>query len=114
MGPLLPDNNRALGVMQINTVHLPVLKQRGIARQDLFDACVSQTVGAWVLADCMKTFGDTWRAVGCYYAGPSSKNFRKQAIYVQDVQRHYEGYRRQQLPLDVRSMPGNGQRHDQP
>lgn len=111
VGPRLPDNNRALGVMQINTVHLPTLKHSGIVRQDLFDACISQTLGAWVLADCMLKFGDTWRAVGCYYAGPNSKNFSKQASYVQDVQRHYEGYRRQQQALAARKTPGSSD-HD--
>lgn len=96
VGPLLPDGNRALGLMQINTIHLPVLRQAGISREDLFDACTSQRVGAWVLADCIRQFGATWKAVGCYYAGPASKNTKAQSDYVLDVQRFYEGYRKQQ------------------
>jgi soluble lytic murein transglycosylase-like protein len=95
VGPKLPDGNRALGVMQINTIHLPVLSQYGIRREDLFDACTSQKVGAWVLADCIQRFGATWKAVGCYYAGPASKNVAAQVEYVMDVQRYYDGYRRQ-------------------
>jgi hypothetical protein len=81
--------------MQINSVHLPTLAQFGIRREHLFDACVSQKVGAWVLADCIQRFGYTWKAVGCYYAGPASKNVAAQVEYVLDVQRFYEGYRRQ-------------------
>jgi len=96
VGPALPDGNRALGLMQINTVHLPDLERAGIRRNDLFDACTSQRVGAWILARCIADFGATWKAVGCYYAGPASRNTRAQADYVLDVQRFYEGYQRQQ------------------
>ena len=95
VGPKLPDGNRALGVMQINSIHLPALAKFAIYREDLFDACVSQQVGAWVLANCISQFGATWKSVGCYYAGPASKNTAAQVEYVMDVQRFYEGYRRQ-------------------
>ncbi len=96
IGPKLPDGNQAIGVMQINTIHLPQLAQYGIRREHLFDACVSQKVGAWVLADCINRFGSTWKAVGCYYAGPASKNTAAQVEYVLDVQRFYAGYKRQE------------------
>ena len=95
VGPRLRDGNRALGLMQINTIHLPSLARFGIGREQLFDACTSQKVGAWVLADCIQHFGATWKAVGCYYAGPASTNHKAQANYVSDVQRIYEGYRQQ-------------------
>jgi soluble lytic murein transglycosylase-like protein len=94
VGPLLPDGNRALGVMQINTIHLPALKAQGISRNDLFDPCTSVMVGAWVLRDCINRFGQSWRAVGCYYAGPNSRAFTAMEGYVQQVQKHYEGYLR--------------------
>lgn len=99
VGPQLPDGNRAIGLMQINSIHLPTLAQFGIRREHLFDACVSQHVGAWVLAHCMTRFGAKWKAVGCYYAGPASKNTQAQVEYVLDVQRLYEGYRREELRL---------------
>lgn len=95
VGPRLKDGNRALGLMQINTIHLPALAKHGVRREDLFDACVSQKVGAWVLADCINRFGPVWKAVGCYYAGPASNAIAAQAEYVRDVQRFYEGYLRQ-------------------
>lgn len=96
VGPKLPDGNVALGLMQINTIHLPTLAKFGIRREHLFDACTSQKVGAWVLADCIQRFGATWKAVGCYYAGPASKNVPAQLEYVQSVQRYYAGYVRQE------------------
>lgn len=96
VGPKLKDGNRALGLMQINTIHLPELARYGINKEDLFDACVSANVGAWVLADCIQKFGPTWKAVGCYNAGPRSKNVAAQVKYIKDVQKFYDGYRRQQ------------------
>ena len=92
IGPRLPDGNRALGLMQINTIHLPQLKQYGLREADLFDPCKSQHVGARILAECIAQFGAIWRAVGCYYAGPRSKAYAKQNEYVRDVQSHYLGY----------------------
>ena len=99
VGPKLRDGNRALGLMQINTIHLPSLGRFGIRREHLFDACTSQKVGAWVLADCIQRFGQTWKAVGCYYAGPASKNVSAQVEYVRDVQRFYQGYLGQRARL---------------
>lgn len=111
VGPKLADGNRALGLMQVNTIHLPTLTRFGICREHLFDACVSQKVGAWVLADCIQRFGATWKAVGCYYAGPNSKNVAGQVRYVRDVQQFYEGYRQVQqystAPAQVVSYHGD-------
>lgn len=107
VGPKLSDGNVALGLMQINTVHLSTLAKFGIGRQQLFDACTSQEVGAWVLSDCIAQFGSTWKAVGCYYAGPKSTNTAAQVSYVKDVQRFYAGYQhqeRQALATPVREV----------
>lgn len=101
VGPPLPKGNVALGLMQINTIHLPALAPHGIGRKDLFDACVSQEVGAWVLAKCISEFGSTWKSVGCYYAGAKSKNTAAQVEYVKDVQRYYAGYKRQEQPMSA-------------
>lgn len=95
VGSMLKDGNRALGVMQINTIHLPALRKQGIYRNDLFDPCTSQKVAAWVLADCLKKYGEIWRSVGCYYGGPASKAYTAMRNYALDVKRYYEGYKRQ-------------------
>jgi soluble lytic murein transglycosylase-like protein len=99
VGPPLKDGNVALGQMQINTVHLPALRKFGIERRHLLNECVSQEVGAWVLADCMAKFGATWKSVGCYYTGPKSSNVIAQLDYVRDVQRFYAGYKKQAKQL---------------
>ncbi|EPK2489091.1 lytic transglycosylase domain-containing protein, partial [Acinetobacter baumannii] len=94
VGSLLKDGNRALGLMQINTIHLPALRKQGITRNDLFDPCTSQKIASWVLADCLKKFGEVWRAVGCYYGGPASKAYTAMNQYSADVRRYFEGYKR--------------------
>jgi soluble lytic murein transglycosylase-like protein len=106
VGPKLTDGNVALGLMQINSIHLENLKQFGIDRDKLFDACINQQVGAWVLANCIAKFGPVWKAVGCYYTGPYSTNIAAQVAYVRDVQRFYAGYKKQeqyQAQLNQRS-----------
>ena len=107
VGSLLKDGNRALGLMQINTIHLPRLNKLGIHRSDLFDACTSQKVGAWVLADCLKKKGDIWVAVGCYYGGPASRAYTAMRGYANDVRRYYEGYKRKEgMPTTYQPLVG--------
>jgi hypothetical protein len=111
VGPLLKDGNRALGLMQINTIHMPTLEKFGISREALFDPCVSVDVGAWVLADCIEKKGPTWAAVGCYYGGPNSKLYEELNRYVASVQKHYAGYvaahaKQQTLPTNESQFLG--------
>jgi soluble lytic murein transglycosylase-like protein len=63
-----------IGVMQINSSWLKKLKQYGIERESLYDACTNIHVGAWVLAHNIKQYGQTWEAVGAYNAGCISKD----------------------------------------
>ena len=74
-----------IGLMQINSVHLPKLSQYGISESTLQnDACTSVQVGAWVLAQCVATHGYNWRAVGCYNTGSKGADSVRQ-VYVQKV-----------------------------
>jgi soluble lytic murein transglycosylase-like protein len=90
------DGSRDFSAMQINTRWIPVLNKMGITPQALLkDACLSEKVGAWILAQCFIRYGvpsdkdilKYWTAVGAYNAGFGSKpnNHRSRMIYANAI-----------------------------
>lgn len=62
-----------LGLMQINSSHLPRLARAGISRDQLLDdPCTNLMVGAQILAEQKQRYGDSWTATGAYNAGCSA------------------------------------------
>jgi soluble lytic murein transglycosylase-like protein len=61
------------GLMQINSSWAPTLRKMGISWDDLADPCLNVSVGAWVLAQCVRDYGYSWTAVGCYNSRTPSK-----------------------------------------
>lgn len=55
-----------IGMMQVNTVHLPTLAKFGITKQALFDTRTNIFVGGWVMAGCLKKHGMTRNGITCY------------------------------------------------
>lgn len=58
-----------IGLMQINSVHLPRLARYGITKSTLMDACASTYVGAWIMADNIRRYGWSWEAIAAYNVG---------------------------------------------
>jgi soluble lytic murein transglycosylase-like protein len=86
VGPALKGGNRAIGLMQINTIHLPYLESIGINRNNLYNACTSIDIGAYVFAQCRHdTGGATISALQCYNGGIKSKQHAKTALYAINV-----------------------------
>lgn len=70
MNPNAINRNRNgsydLGLMQINSSWFPKLRQYGITEQQLQQPCFSIHVGAWIMAQNMQRYGNSWDAVGAY------------------------------------------------
>lgn len=62
------NGTKDIGVMQINSLWLPILAQHGITEQQLFDPCTNIAVGAWILRQRQGSYGNTWEAVGTYHS----------------------------------------------
>lgn len=64
-----------IGIMQINTSNLSLLKRVGIIKRDeeLWIPCKNVEAGAYILKLCIKRHGLTWRAVDCYNKGKNAK-----------------------------------------
>lgn len=78
------NGTRDIGLMQINTTHMPKLRKAGVTEQRLWEPCVNIAVGAWVLADAVSRHGMSWKAVGVYH----SPTDWRQKDYAARVQRH--------------------------
>lgn len=107
------DGSYDIGLMQINSIHLPRLASRGIHRKQLLqDGCVSVMVGASILADFIKQMGKTWEAVGAYNAGAAPRRHALRVRYAAKVWQRYQHllWLRQQasnqLPFELGGMDG--------
>lgn len=87
------NGTRDIGLMQINSIHLPRLLKQGITEKRLLsEPCLSVEVAASILAEFIQRFGYNWTAVGSYNVGGGSGP-RRDALrmqYAQKIWAHYE------------------------
>jgi len=79
-----PNSNGTydIGLMQINSSHLPRLAKMGITEQDLLtNACLNLHVGAMILSEKIATYGYNWVAIGAYNA----RSYNKRMAYARKV-----------------------------
>lgn len=74
-----------LGMMQINTRWLPILKKFGIGTRQLFDPCTSIFVGTWIVAQNIREFGYNQDGIGAY----NSPNIKIRRAYAKKVYAAY-------------------------
>lgn len=83
--------------MQINSVHFAQLQKYGISERALVDyPCICTETGAWILAQCIQQFGNTWEAVGCYNAGAAAGRGALRSAYARKVYVAFQALLQQQ------------------
>ncbi|SFF37893.1 Transglycosylase SLT domain-containing protein [Kosakonia radicincitans] len=79
-----------IGMMQINSSWLPVLRPMGITRDVLLsNVCQNIHVGAWILAKNIAQNGVNWMSVGAYNAGFKNANEPFRLRYARKVYARY-------------------------
>ena len=76
------------GLMQINQMHIPMLKKRGIIKdeRDLLDnPCLNIKIGTEILYTHFSRCGMTWHCLGTYNAGFAMDNQKKRLQYAQKI-----------------------------
>lgn len=87
------NGTRDIGLMQINSIHLPRLLKQGITEERLLsEPCLSVEVGASILAEFVRRFGYNWTAVGSYNvgAGPGPQREALRMRYAEKIWARYE------------------------
>lgn len=85
------NGSRDLGVMQINSIHLPRLAEKGITERRLLEEpCVTINVGAEILAEFIAKHGYNWTAVGAYNAGSADDRQEARMRYAHKVWLRYQ------------------------
>lgn len=81
------NNSYDIGMMQINSIHEPVLKKAGLSLATLSEPCTNVIVGAWLLKGATeRAGGDIWHGVGNYHSvTPKHHN-----VYISKVRKAFE------------------------
>nr|WP_229650316.1 lytic transglycosylase domain-containing protein [Vibrio splendidus]MCC4882976.1 lytic transglycosylase domain-containing protein [Vibrio splendidus] len=74
-----------MGIMQINTIHLPDIKKKypTVTWKDVaYDPCINIGIGSWILSQRLKEASSYWVGVGNYHSKtPKFRNRYLKKIY---------------------------------
>ncbi|EFG6562651.1 lytic transglycosylase domain-containing protein [Escherichia coli] len=76
------------GLMQINQMHIPMLKKRGIIKDErdfLDNPCLNIKIGTEILYKHFSRCGMTWQCLGTYNAGFAMDNQKKRLQYAKKI-----------------------------
>ncbi|EMV5882997.1 lytic transglycosylase domain-containing protein [Escherichia coli] len=76
------------GLMQINQMHIPMLKKRGIIKDERYlldNPCLNIKIGTEILYKHFSRCGMTWQCLGTYNAGFAMDNQKKRLQYAQKI-----------------------------
>lgn len=76
------NNNGSIdvGLMQINSVHFIYLETLGISKEDLLRPEINIDVGAKILFDCFKKYGNNYKSLNCYNGRIKNNSYYKKVI----------------------------------
>lgn len=83
------DGSYDIGVMQINSRHLPRLRKYGITQESLWNPCVNVSVGAFILHEFIAMHGLSWKAVAAYNTGSPERKPAAARRYAEKVHQNY-------------------------
>lgn len=83
-----------IGVMQINSMHLPMLREKyGIREDDLIkNPCLNVHIGAMILRQSIDKYGWNWRGLGAYNAASDHKRAAYAGRVLQKYRSLFKGY----------------------
>ncbi|MDX9743078.1 MAG: lytic transglycosylase domain-containing protein [Arcobacteraceae bacterium] len=83
------------GIMQINSIHLPMLSKYNIQKEDLFDPRVNIFVGAWYLKGCINKHGENYKALNCY-----NGRIKENSYYTKVIGNYHKSLRQQEIMIE--------------
>ena len=80
------DGTYSVGLMQVNSSWFTRPQERGITMAAVKHPCTNIHVGAWILAQEVRRYGHSWKAIGAYYAGAYNRRTQTRKLIL------YRGY----------------------